>query len=213
MKKQWSAIVALAAIVLASTSSTASAVTWNYSGHVETVYGNGLVFGLGDLVTGTITFNENATTLRAGSSPQNFIYDDALTYMTMGPFLVTNGGVYPDLAVMNIYSNSGVFQDDGFSFGWQADNNATEIFGFAPHAGGSVVTSLAPPVTPFDLSLFPGRIIRRIIDGDGFDARLETLTIAAVPEPSTWAMMLIGFAGVSFAGYRQTVRRRASVAR
>jgi hypothetical protein len=27
--------------------------------------------------------------------------------------------------------------------------------------------------------------------------------LAAIPEPSTWAMMLIGFAGLGFAGYRQ----------
>ena len=34
-----------------------------------------------------------------------------------------------------------------------------------------------------------------------------TLVAAAVPEPSTWAMMLLGFAGLGFAGYRQTKRR------
>jgi hypothetical protein len=27
---------------------------------------------------------------------------------------------------------------------------------------------------------------------------------SAVPEPSTWAMMLLGFVGVGFAGYRQS---------
>ena len=31
----------------------------------------------------------------------------------------------------------------------------------------------------------------------------------AVPEPSTWAMMLLGFAGLGFAGYR---RAKAAVA-
>jgi hypothetical protein len=30
-----------------------------------------------------------------------------------------------------------------------------------------------------------------------------TVEISAVPEPSTWAMMLLGFAGLGFAGYRQ----------
>jgi len=30
-----------------------------------------------------------------------------------------------------------------------------------------------------------------------------TGTLSAVPEPSTWAMMLLGFAGLGFAGYRQ----------
>ena len=30
----------------------------------------------------------------------------------------------------------------------------------------------------------------------------STLSISEVPEASTWAMMLIGFAGLGFAGYR-----------
>ena len=30
-----------------------------------------------------------------------------------------------------------------------------------------------------------------------------TATIAAVPEPSTWAMMILGFAGVGFMAYRR----------
>ncbi len=31
-----------------------------------------------------------------------------------------------------------------------------------------------------------------------------------VPEPSTWAMMLLGFAGLAFAGYRQTKKANAA---
>src|SRR6185437_8578661 len=95
------AIVALAAIVLAWTSNSARAVTWTFSGHVEFLYGDGYFAGLGpgDLITGTIKFNENATNLRAGSTPQSYIYDDALTYMTIGPSLVTNGGIYPDIEI------------------------------------------------------------------------------------------------------------------
>ncbi|MDO9057937.1 MAG: PEPxxWA-CTERM sorting domain-containing protein [Bradyrhizobium sp.] len=37
---------------------------------------------------------------------------------------------------------------------------------------------------------------------------LETAPVAAVPEPSTWAMMILGFAGVGFMTYR---RRKAAV--
>ncbi len=33
--------------------------------------------------------------------------------------------------------------------------------------------------------------------------------IGAVPEPSTWAMTLLGFAGLGFAGYRQARAGRA----
>jgi hypothetical protein len=39
--------------------------------------------------------------------------------------------------------------------------------------------------------------------GFGFDLAIG----GAVPESSTWAMMLVGFAGLGFAGYRSTRRR------
>jgi hypothetical protein len=29
---------------------------------------------------------------------------------------------------------------------------------------------------------------------------------SAIPEPSTWVMMLVGFAGLGFAGYRRATR-------
>ena len=206
MKKQFATLFALAAIALTSASNSANAVTWTFSGHVNVLYGDGYFAGLGDLITGTITFNENATNLRAGSTSQSYIYDDALTYMTIGPSLVTNGGIYPDLAVLNIYSNSGVFGDDGFAFGWQSGNNAMEVFGFAPYAAGSVITSLAPSATPFDLNLFPTRTIRWVLDERGFDATLESLAIASVPESSTWAMMILGFAGIGFVACRRKSR-------
>ncbi|MGB7974283.1 MAG: PEP-CTERM sorting domain-containing protein [Roseiarcus sp.] len=37
-----------------------------------------------------------------------------------------------------------------------------------------------------------------------FDQALQMEVSDAVPEPSTWAMMLVGFAGLGFAGYRST---------
>lgn len=39
-----------------------------------------------------------------------------------------------------------------------------------------------------------------------------TATISAVPEPSTWAMLLIGFAGVGFTAYRGRSRSRLRLA-
>ena len=39
-----------------------------------------------------------------------------------------------------------------------------------------------------------------------------SLSGAAVPEPSTWAMMLLGFAGLGFAGYRRARMARPASA-
>ena len=48
-----------------------------------------------------------------------------------------------------------------------------------------------------------------------FDTHSGTVTVTpitpgGVPEPSTWAMLLGGFAGLSFLGYRRTVKARAA---
>jgi hypothetical protein len=40
--------------------------------------------------------------------------------------------------------------------------------------------------------------------GEAFLAALTTSTVCGVPEPSTWAMMLIGFAGLGFAAHRRS---------
>ncbi len=54
------------------------------------------------------------------------------------------------------------------------------------------------------------------VDGSGWFNNTGAFTVtidgfevtAGVPEPSTWAMLLLGFAGVGFAGYR---RKRAAL--
>ena len=37
---------------------------------------------------------------------------------------------------------------------------------------------------------------------------IQTISRAAIPEPSTWAMMLLGFAGLGFVSYRKAKSRR-----
>ena len=44
-----------------------------------------------------------------------------------------------------------------------------------------------------------------VVDDEMYDAFYDLVgEIEAAPEPSTWAMMLLGFAGLGFAGYRKT---------
>ncbi len=61
------------------------------------------------------------------------------------------------------------------------------------------------------VSLLAGDTLTFAVNNDGkynFDLTGLTATIrSSIPEPSTWAMMLLGFAGLGFAGYRRAKSR------
>ena len=47
--------------------------------------------------------------------------------------------------------------------------------------------------------------------GGDFNAAVDAISISAVPEPATWAMMMLGFVGIGFMSYRRS-RRSAAIA-
>ena len=55
---------------------------------------------------------------------------------------------------------------------------------------------------PFGADVISGNLVPTI----------EALPTAGVPEPSTWAMMVLGFAGLAFAGWRRAAKRGAALA-
>jgi hypothetical protein len=78
--------------------------------------------------------------------------------------------------------------------------NPGEDFFFAPGVTSFSLEGISPFVDANDPKAFP-----TFLDFTGQPASL--IMTAIVPEPSTWAMMLIGFVGLGYAGYR---RRGAS---
>ena len=80
------------------------------------------------------------------------------------------------------------------------------LYSTSPHisqGGVSLVTSL----DTYNLENYIGvELIKYSVDSNGYvtSGAPVTFTIAeAVPEPSTWAMMLLGFAGLGFMAYRR----------
>jgi hypothetical protein len=81
-----------------------------------------------------------------------------------------------------------------------------EMFGFLWDNG--VFTTINPPGATSSTANGindAGKIVGFYTNAGG-----STIGFATVPEPSTWAMMLLGFAGLGFVGYRRT--RRAKLA-
>jgi PEP-CTERM motif len=87
-------------------------------------------------------------------------------------------------------------------------------------AGSDVVTALVAFGSGNTLASFTGTLTPFASTSSGTDlftaskdfavAGFQGFTPAAIPEPSTWAMMLVGFAGLGFLAWRR--RKRAAAA-
>ena len=93
-----------------------------------------------------------------------------------------------------------------------------------PRRYGTELASLSLPSTPDPYNVFvpigvsfSGTAESAIFGGSANYIAFDNVTIGSatpggVPEPSTWAMIMLGFAGLGAAGYRKAKRSGAAVA-
>jgi hypothetical protein len=99
-----------------------------------------------------------------------------------------------------LYTFSGDFTGNQVGVGVNVEvlQNSNLLFNSSVTSYGQIV--------PFSdsLALSAGDTLRfEVTTGRGFQNAGLDLTISAVPEPSAWAMMILGFAGVGFMAYRR----------
>lgn len=121
-----------------------------------------------------------------------------------------NGGPTGDFDITTSFTVTGDYHISGI---WGVDNEGTLAlrnnltntittlssisFGFPAFQGG---------LTAFDFTVGTGSyslVFDLNNSGGPFALRVGDLQMSAVPEPSTWAMMMLGFAGVGFMAYRR----------
>jgi PEP-CTERM motif-containing protein len=137
-----------------------------------------------------------------GAAPNIFLNTSDTGFLTGGAFTFSLGG-----------TNSG---GDGSVTGraWGGTNNTQLVFSGAnlfsalgpftiPAYSGMNVGTFSPTVTPYSLTI--GMQIGRTTAGTSTgDLNVQ---ISAVPEPSTWALMLMGPALIGFVARRRSSRR------
>lgn len=115
-----------------------------------------------------------------------------------GTVSVTNGGPNFSLTSFDLAGNNGAadFTVTGFE-------GASPIFSFS----GSVDAGFEVFQTTTGLSS-KINALTFALTSNGTSLNLDNIVLGTViPESSTWAMMLLGFIGLGFVGYRQTMRR------
>jgi PEP-CTERM motif len=111
-----------------------------------------------------------------------------------------NGMLTDDVFISFEYSSSSrnfiITRADGGSA-----SGILRVDGLAP-PGFSISSSTGLPLFDLIPDFFEVATMGDMTDDAGSSFRVDFVE-GAIPEPSTWAMMLLGFAGLGYAGYRQ----------
>ncbi len=210
-----------AALSLVGGAAQSSTLTFNFTGVVNSVDSQlSSSFAVGDQITGSYTFDTNAPDTDP-ADPTVGLYNSSLAYsVTAGSFTSTGTGV-----VFNIFDNLVLAPNrlrdqyrvvlgtagpsvNGLNYiGFSLDLLTTSSNPMS--LTGNALPSAPPIIGDFAINNdFPISNQLRFYFFTGPDSTpayvigsLTTLT--DVPEPSTWAMMLLGFAGIGIVAYRR----------
>jgi hypothetical protein len=185
-------LIAAGALILQMTSANASDVTfnWSYTGLDSSVSGSGTF-------TAETTATPGVYTLIGVSGTAN-----GYTVNTLDTFASPDQVLYYDPSAPPHYdpSNAFYFVDyNGIAF-TGPDNKAFTIaedaFNSSPYPAYRCdgAYCLVGPGTPGDVA--GATPLVQLTD-------FSLVRVGAVPEPSTWAMMILGFAGIGFLTYRR----------
>jgi len=209
-------LAAVAALVSATFGAApASATTYNYVGQTYTTNADPTIYGT--QMTGSVTFNQDTS---------NFT---GLIYISSGvtALSLTSGTITATLPYFDIFANPASPYFSALFFPGNPNGLVPDYFRLV---NGNIQAWLLHGITPsFELVAPSYQLYSQgdasICNGCGFgfdniqsnfptgttyagknqnQAVWSIAPIAAVPEPSTWAMMILGFAGVSFMAYRRS---------
>jgi hypothetical protein len=227
-----SALTAVSALAAFSSSASADVITMTYTGTVSSVDYTGTTpsgqtftnsptdalnfFGGGNLAgdnfTVQFTFNASAGTGSATSggsgdgvfSPTVFTINNISQSLVQSPFdsatgASTNGGGVGDQLQNGIFAQIG---GAGTNFGIGTTINATPVAPVTFATTNTITTSCGNGCGGFGTFNVGGEDIVFTV---AQETTVDTTTgmTSAVPEPSTWAMMILGFCGLGFMAYRR----------
>jgi PEP-CTERM motif len=113
--------------------------------------------------------------------------------------VLVNGATVEDLPFTSLSAAKTFFTDDSLPLGAVQGSPVVEIELFVDYTSTTSITTPAGFSFTYDLATTP---VPATSAAAAFDFAAPSPSPAMVPEPSTWTMMLVGFAGLVFAGYR-----------
>ena len=168
--------------------------------------------GAATLLTGAGVCNQTSTTLPATASGNysscvaysgNLLNQNSIADINTALDVLVGGNYTPNVVWSALEPTESLISGNG--------NDATGLITFSQALTGPVILGVhfggansgAPERTQFYALNFGSPTSSLYLNTQGFSVGVIIPAIGSVPEPATWAMMLLGFAGIGF-----TLRRR-----
>jgi hypothetical protein len=217
----------IAAILLELVASAASATTYTYVGNPYTSFSGHCNASICSSTTGSVTFNSDTSnfsgTLSLSAGDTAYLSEGIPTsLLTFAPWFVSTVFYYPASSIVvqsgpplatyvaNLYGNFTLVNGDITSWSLSGYSQAQGCGGGPGCANGSADTYSSPAGDMSDLNSYPDydprtgnyfTVDHASNNSGGIWTNISG--VSPVPEPSTWAMMILGFAGVGFMAYRR----------
>jgi hypothetical protein len=216
-------LAAVAAFCFSSTAHSA-VVIWNYTGHITETSG-GSLFSVNEIVNFSVTIDTDSPGVLSPAFPGTYMTytsaaQPAVQSFAFGQYLMSTGSLTSSRVQMsnNRVSSSPTRTTDDALFRLRTVDDYELYFAlqFYTESNLAAINALTIPTAPMDPSLFESAIaIYSFYDfntntGEFYQAQLDAIAVQAVPEPSTWAMMILGFAGIGFLAYRRSRKQLAA---
>ncbi len=170
--------------------------------YLQLTGGSPVTLQAGDQLTGTINFTNGSLSILGNVNWLNF--DFFCSCETAFSANVTLLGVTGILGATNPRSFGPALGNSVIGADFGSINSPTEDFSFT----GITYTINVTGVTDFSNNAIAADFDFTRIDIDASSVGVNLAS--AVPEPSTWATMILGFAGVGFLAYRRRNREASS---
>jgi PEP-CTERM motif len=179
---------------------SATVVTYDFTATGTEVNSSGRPVGLNAVLTGSFSYDTAAEAAATNGDT---------TFFNTGSAMITFGGMTatipssPNLSVNEVgVTNPSPGQVQGFFFD-VGDGHDAFLNIDLTDPSGTVSSSTAIP-TSLSVTSFTDATGEAEINGFELEFGITSLTqVSGVPEPSTWAMMILGFCGLGFIAYRR----------
>jgi PEP-CTERM motif-containing protein len=188
----------------------ADVVIFDWLAKITNIEGGGSAYSLNQTIKLSLTYDTSVLPSQIQNGGATAVYTSGMEFIRFGNQMwsIDNSGIFGQSQISNNRPAGAAFTDEVTYQGQNFNDNSYVTFIFAlTGTNPQALNTTGLPTSLVNPAAFGSALATYVVDGVTYTAQISAIpgTIpGAVPEPSTWALMLFGFAGVGYLAWRRS---------